>query len=698
MSKYLIIVLLLLTLSHHGVADPDDPDAILKQQTEALRREKWAFRKSSIREKREKKLLSEVSRRLQNSPNEDPAVLISLVVQYIVDVGFTKNHVEPPHAGMSQAELEFRWEALDLADYLLPGGYSEYCTGLKEQYRQELTKRVADATFGSARALEYPADQIDWPSAIFLMVSEVQRGSKALESLKASNESPVSSFTEADVLMHCVGSSWPRSESSGIHGPYELYGKSKRSNSVEHLVYRIHYLRMRIQRSKFIVEACSKFLQQRHENRNIQEKFWIDRKQQEQGLIEEIKDRIADRKDRAEIHTFKIRDCMKKLSNYVVNMPWDFQVLIHHVITETIKVKVEMPANDYEAGEAIAKIEGILVDNPLDFLLGNTGVPSNVISLFGLVTPVESYFPQLQASPYMGLAAEYHLLLLWRCMQRLSLLKWFKNYYDFELLDVPEDTVQRVNEVDDTITAFARHVLEMFDFYENTAQPRIFRMSEQERKLARELLNLDDIHLASTWEKIIGANAAKYIVAADQAEKEIKNSGSWSPIQQVDEIPLRVNSLIQAFPVPNNLEGSCLYLAAMLHDLAVQRARKALLQCPNSDILPELLRRREALFEAYNNAAKIVGVRPQPGLKDLFDMTELDNTVASLEAVSLHTGYTGAHEGIYNPGTTNRGAGLGIGSSDHLEGSSSSSSSLNRDASGDRLPAGRKGWRKRLGL
>ncbi|TPX43341.1 hypothetical protein SeMB42_g04762 [Synchytrium endobioticum] len=158
----------------------------------------------------------------------------------------------------------------------------------------------------------------------------------------------------------------------------------------------------------------------------------------------------------------------------------------------------------------------------------------------------------------------------------------------------------------------------------------------------------------------------------------------------------------------------------MLHDLAVQRARKALLQCPNSDILPELLRRREALFEAYNNAAKIVGVRPQPGLKDLFDMTELDNTVASLEAVSLHTGYTGncligygdkhvysqispytavgAHEGIYNPGTTNRRAGLGIGSSAHLEGSSSSSSSLNRDASGDRLPAGRKGWRKRLGL
>ncbi|TPX37891.1 hypothetical protein SeMB42_g06815 [Synchytrium endobioticum] len=201
MSKYLIIVLLLLALLHHGFADPEDTDAILKQQTEALRREKWAFRKSSIREKREKKLLSEVSRRLQNSPNEDPAVLISLVVQYIVDVGFTKNHVEPPHAGMSQAELEFRWEALDLADYLLPGGYSEYCTGLKEQYRQELTKRVADATFGSARALEYPADQIDWPSAIFLMVFEVQRSSKALESLKASNESPVSSFTEADVLL-----------------------------------------------------------------------------------------------------------------------------------------------------------------------------------------------------------------------------------------------------------------------------------------------------------------------------------------------------------------------------------------------------------------------------------------------------------------------------------------------------------------
>ncbi|TPX49854.1 hypothetical protein SeLEV6574_g01217 [Synchytrium endobioticum] len=697
MSKYLIIVLLLLALLHHGFADPEDTDAILKQQTEALRREKWAFRKSSIREKREKKLLSEVSRRLQNSPNEDPAVLISLVVQYIVDVGFTKDHVEPPHAGMSQAELEFRWEALDLADYLLPGGYSEYCNGLKGQYRQELTTRMADATFGSARALEYPADQIDWPSAIFLMVSEVQRGSKALESLKASNESPVSSFTEADVLLHCVGSDWPRSESSGIHGAYELYGKSKRSKSVEHLVYRIHYLEMRIQRSRYIVEACSKFLQQRHKNRSIQEMFWMDREQQEQGLINEINGGIAAYKDRAEIHTSKISDCMKKLFNYVVNMPWDFEALIQHVTDEIIKVKEEMPANDYEAGEATAKLEAILDDHPLGFLQ-DTGVPSNVISFFGLVTPVESYFPQLQASPYMGLAAEYHLLLLWRCMQRLSLLKWFKNFYDFELLDVPEDTVQRVNEVDDTISAFARHVLEMFDFYENTAQPRIFRMSEQERKLARELLNLDDIHLASTWEKIIGANAAKYIVAADQAEKKIKNSGSWSPIQQVDEIPLRVNSLIQAFPVPNNLEGSCLYLAAMLHDLAVQRARKALLQCPNSDILPELLRRREALFEAYNNAAKIVGVRPQPGLKDLFYMTELDNTVASLEAVRLHSGYTGAHEGIYNPGTTNRRAGLGIGSSALLEGSSSSSSSLNRDASGDRLPAGRKGWRKRLGL
>ncbi|TPX44246.1 hypothetical protein SeLEV6574_g04598 [Synchytrium endobioticum] len=695
MSKYLIIVLLLLALLHHGFADPEDTDAILKQRTEALCREKWSCRETSTREKRIEKLRFEVFQRLQNSPNEDPAVLISLVVQYMVDVGFTRNHVEPPHAGMSQAELEFRWEALDLADYLLPGGYSEYCTGLKEQYRQELTKRVADATFGSVRALEYPADQIDWPSAIMLMVFEVQRSSKALEFLKASNESPVSSFTEADVLLNCVGSDWPRSESDEVDSIYELFEISKWPESVQHLVYSIHYLEMRIQRSRYIVEACFKFLQQRHKNRSIQEMFWMDQVQ-ELGLIQKIKVGMAPHADGEDID--ELCEYVQELSIFLGDFPTDFEGYIQHVIEKIDKLKEEMPAKDYEAGEATAKLEAILDDHPLGFLQEDTGVPSNMISLFGLVTPVKSYFPQLQTSPYMGLAAEYHLLLLWRCMQRLSLLKWFKNYYDFELLDVPEDTVQRVNEVDDAITTFARHVLEMFDFYENTAQSRIFRMSEQERKLARELLNLDDIHLASTWEKIIGANAAKYIVAADQAKKKIKNSGSWSPIQQVDEIPLRVNSLIQAFPVPNNLEGSCLYLAAMLHDLAVQRARKALLQCPNSDILPELLRRREALFEAYNNAAKIVGVRPQPGLKDLFYMTELDNTVASLEAVRLHSGYTGAHEGIYNPGTTNRRAGLGIGSSALLEGSSSSSSSLNRDASGDRLPAGRKGWRKRLGL
>ncbi|TPX44247.1 hypothetical protein SeLEV6574_g04597 [Synchytrium endobioticum] len=151
MSKYLIIVLLLLALLHHGFADPEDTDALLKQRSEALRGVRPMCQEVSKHQKQLGALHQKVFNRLQNSPNEDPAVLISLVVQYMVDVGFTKNHVEPPHAGMSQAELEFRWEALALANYLLPGGipenYNLICLDLMNRYWNQMT-------FGSAGALE----------------------------------------------------------------------------------------------------------------------------------------------------------------------------------------------------------------------------------------------------------------------------------------------------------------------------------------------------------------------------------------------------------------------------------------------------------------------------------------------------------------------------------------------------------------
>ncbi|TPX43214.1 hypothetical protein SeMB42_g04808 [Synchytrium endobioticum] len=563
MSKYLIIVLLLLKLFHYGFADPKVPEAILRQRTEALRGRRWMCRES----------FNAVHNWILELPNMNENVLIPLVVKYVmhpVNVGFTTDHVKAPDAELSQSELEFRWEALALADYYLPVGKSDHCHRLERQYWQELKKRVVDATFGSAPTIEYPEEEINWPSAIMLMVFEVQRGVKALESLKTSNESPVSSLTGAEVLMYDVDDHWPQSVSNEVESAYELYDSSQWYDDLEHLAYRIHYLKVHIQRSQFIVEACSKFLHRRRENRSQdqeqsltdqeQKQLLIDRKQ-ELRLMEDI-EREANKQA---ADSDEIRECMEKLSNCLVEIPWDVEAYIPHVAQRILDVKAQIPENDYEEKEAFAKLQDILAadDHLLGLLLEDTDVLSQVIPLFGLVTPVESYFPQLEASPYMGLAAEYHLLLLWRCMQRLSLLKWFKNHYDFQRLDDREGLVGRVNEAEDKIMIFARHVLEMFDFYENTAggmaaQPRIPRMSEEERNIARKLLHPDDTQ----------------------------------------------------------------------------------------------------------------------------DVMDLDNTV---EAASSHTGYTGAQEDIYNPGTTYRGADgeseLGMPSRADLEGSSSSRSSLKRDAS-----------------
>ncbi|TPX31210.1 hypothetical protein SeMB42_g07797, partial [Synchytrium endobioticum] len=540
MSKYLIIVLLLLKLFHYVFADPEVPDAILKQRSEAIRREGWMHQYTRMHRQRRKDLESAINRRLTKDPELDENVLMSFVVQYImhpVDVGFTKDHVTLPKAEMSQAEIEFRWEALKLANIFVPACYQ----GLKEKYRDEMKKRVADAMFGSAPTIEYPEDQINWPSAVMLMVFEVHRGAKALESLKASNESPVSSFTEADALLGCATNSWPWDDSYEVEFAPDLYSRSEFEHGLEPLVYRIHYLKVRIQRSQFIVEACSKFLQQRLNNRSIQEQIVmvqeqagslsdqekkqieLDRKQEE-GLIKCIRRGIeTEKRQTKEIE--EIRQCIRNLYDCLVNMPNNVEAGIQH--EEIDKLKAEVSANDYEGEEAIAKLQDILVDNPLEFLLGNTGVPSKVISLFGLVTPLGSYIPQLQASPYLGLAAEYHLLLLWRCMQRLSLLKRFKNYYDVEPPYGLE--VERVNEAEEKIMIFARHVLEMFDFYENTAggmaaQPRIPRMSEEERNIARKLLHPDDTQDVMDLDNTV--EAASSHTGYTGAQEDIYNPGT----------------------------------------------------------------------------------------------------------------------------------------------------------------------------
>ncbi|TPX51884.1 hypothetical protein SeMB42_g01796 [Synchytrium endobioticum] len=546
MSKHFIIVLLLFQVCQDGFADPEDPDVMLKKHAEAIRGERWRFSVYNVEEDIDLTKKVEALRPvLMEASNADATILVPLVINHMMeplDVSFTEADVRSPAAEMSLAYLEFCWEALSLASHLLQdvtGLGVESVETLNGEYWLEMCKRVGDAAFGSPTAIEYSPDisqEINWPSVNMVLGFQVLETVKALESLKASDESPVSSLTEAYVFLNGVpfldGPVFTTSE-SGL----DLYSRYKNSDSPEHLAYCIRYLKIVAQRVQFVVVACSRFLRQRQKNRCLQEKHIID-----------IRKHVIWKKWLVKSYIDDISSLQEKLLACWVNMPREVKKHLQEVTSRIVKLKAETSANSYPEAKASAKIKDILVAHPLNFLREDTGVPSEVISMFELIAPGKPYEPHLQTSPYMALAAEYHLLLLWRCMQRLSLLKWFKNYYDIELLHDSVATVERVNEVENDITGFARHVLEMFDFYENTAQPRIFRMSEQERKLARELLNLDDIHLASTWEKIIGANAAKYIVAADQAEKKIKNSGSWSPIQQVDEIPLRVNSLIQAFP------------------------------------------------------------------------------------------------------------------------------------------------------
>ncbi|TPX38693.1 hypothetical protein SeLEV6574_g07684, partial [Synchytrium endobioticum] len=542
----------------------------------------------------------------------DTTDLVYLVIEHMmepVDHTFPRVHFTSPTAEMSQADLEFRWAALRLVTNWLPYGEGEF-VHLREEYWDELCKRLSEAMFGSL-AIEYfsPTDgEVHWPSVNMLVASEILRGAKALESLKASNESPVSSLTEAYVLLRGVSGmmSWCTPEPPIPTVAHYLYTLSKASQLPEHMVYRIRYLQICAQRHGFIAVAGSRFLHQRQGNPSIQEERYI----------KNIKACISAEQCRMRYTKGGIRHFQEELSRLrLVHMPSNSEGQFQHVISEIAKLKAEVNPPYYEEEQTISEIRSILGVAPqsLEYLLDDTGLPDAVISLLALQSPRENVY--LQNSPYLALAADYHLLLLWRCMKPLSLLQWFINRYGA----VPENhgfISEQVNGAVTEIASMAQYILEIFDAYEEAAgelhgKPRTSRLSVTERQQCLGLLGGN--RLASTWEGIIRKDAYKYITAVKSALANIENF--YVPpadvdlpahIQYVDGIPPGINLLISAYPVPENLQPRHLELATKLHCLVVHRLR-SVPSSPNCiDRLDAFIGERMQLFSAYNQVSRVL--------------------------------------------------------------------------------------------
>ncbi|TPX40442.1 hypothetical protein SeMB42_g05994 [Synchytrium endobioticum] len=629
MSKHFIIVLLLFQQFRHGFAA--DTDARLKEHTEAMRREHWSYMWAPWSKFHVGQTVrAAISRELEKSQPAEAAVLAPMVVEYImypVNVHFTKEDVINPNAEMSQTDLEFRWEALELAWFFLRyerGPAMDFLRDLRYEHWKAMEKRVGDATFGSTLAVEYSQGQnINWPSVNMQMVSELLRGAKLLESLEASNESPVSSLTEADVLLSvsslCRGSV-PESSISA----HELYDMYRHSKSTEHLVFCIHYLKMRAQRSQFVAAACSRFLQQHQENHRIPGRRLTDA-EVEQGLSDVVRQGLSDLMDQgfrdvvqhgfsdvvqqglgylveqglsdqiqlSIIETERVVDSdihayTEILSMLLQNMPTNFEGYSQHVNSEVVKIKAEVAPPYYEEDETIDKIRVTIGVAPqsLEYLQDDTGLPDAVISLMALQYPRENVY--LQNFPYLALAADYHLLLLWRCMRPLSLLQWYMNRCGA----VPENhgfTSEQINGAVTEIASMAQYILGVFDAYEKAAgelegQPRTSRLSAVERQRCLGLLGSN--RLASTWEGSIEKYADKYIEAVDSALANIQNFyvppadvDLSAHIQYVDGIPPGINLLISAYPVPENLPPDYLELATKLHFLVGKHWSKYSLGC-----------------------------------------------------------------------------------------------------------------------
>ncbi|TPX41483.1 hypothetical protein SeLEV6574_g06070 [Synchytrium endobioticum] len=480
MAKHFIIVLLICQLLHHAFACPDDTDAMRKELTVAIRRVKLDYQNARLKDKadnwpnknilpQDRKIIRIVLttfRALQGTSWNVVETIVPLMIEHMmkpVVVSLTEADFQCPFEEMTQTNLEFRWEILDLVYYVLTDLIAvEPIEITKSQVRprwiqdlSELRRRMHEKHFGATPVINYspdtPLKEIDWPSNNMIMVAEIARGSKALESFKSSNETPVSSLTEAEILLRWSDHPVPRLVN-------DLYSKGQNCRA---WAYERHFHILVAQRKEFITVACTRFLERFRESCDLRDT----------GLLEEMREEIdgyaSTANDIMRGFYFEMRDCYDSLltkSRSLVFQPRE------HVFSTIINLKAEMAAKEHQVEDAIAQIQ-----NP---------------DPFGVFTE----------SPSMAFAAEYHLLLLWRCIQKLSLLLWFKNGYGS---DVQQEnfgvTTENVNAALTEIVAVAEYILEIFDAYVNfvRGQSLCYELSAEERQEVLGLIRQANYHVAS---------------------------------------------------------------------------------------------------------------------------------------------------------------------------------------------------------
>ncbi|TPX46947.1 hypothetical protein SeLEV6574_g02924 [Synchytrium endobioticum] len=111
-----------------------------------------------------------------------------------------------------------------------------------------MRERVLDSMFGPSPPIEYSLGQaVDGISINIAVMSEIVRGAKALDFLSRSKYSPVSSFTECEVVLE------------GVETPeslWDLYRVYESSENLDHMFYRMLYTVMYAQRLELITTAC----------------------------------------------------------------------------------------------------------------------------------------------------------------------------------------------------------------------------------------------------------------------------------------------------------------------------------------------------------------------------------------------------------------------------------------------------------
>ncbi|TPX35428.1 hypothetical protein SeLEV6574_g05045 [Synchytrium endobioticum] len=516
MSDIFIIVLLLFQLFHHGFAGAgmgskaknamteqhsEVTDAMWKTHTEALRLQKSAYPQQRMtwddNQQHEVDNLYTILSGLSCHHRKDARVVVPLIIQHImkpVDSSFPSVDVKLPTVEMSLAELEFHWEILEFTAWLLgkrsvPSPAWDSIIIYQKEYWEELHKRVHDAMFGPSPEIEYSSDEtVYWTSIIIVFMSQIVRGAKALHFLQHSSYSPVSSITECEFLLSDLRIYTPAANLfwSFFECP-------------EHLLYRELYSHMVAQRGEFIKLACSRFLEEHRKLGCPPYPLLIRTLEEDIGLMKESPNRMV---------TFSV------------------QGHLQHVTSEIVNLKEQMGKKDYQWDhDTVARISKIMAATPPPLAFVPQGLPFEITPLFEQLPRPENVHLQ-ETSPYLAFAEEYHLLLLWRCMQELSLLQWFKNRFDAKLTpENPGFTSEQVNGAITEMTDKAEYILRAFDAYEKVAgglhgQSHTSRLSDVERQ---EFLGIiGGICLTSTWKDILEKKVNEYIMYVERALKNVK--------------------------------------------------------------------------------------------------------------------------------------------------------------------------------